>query len=100
MGTFGFGFNVALTFVKSPSLMCFCRRLFRTWPLLGSHSLMCFVFVALELRDRIQIIPFKIIPKASRAPSTVGTFFRTSNSCFFLEALLLGGGPRIKSVQH
>ena len=52
---------------------------------------MCFVFVALEIRDRIQTIPFKMIPKASRAISTVGPFFRTSNSCFFLEALLLGG---------
>ena len=57
--------------------MVFRRRLFRTLPSLGSLSLMCVVFGALKIRDRIQTIPLKIILQ--------GRFF-------FLGALLLGRG--------
>ena len=57
--------NVAVIFAKNPSLVCFRRRLFKTWPLVGSPSLMCFVFGARKIRDRIQTI---LISKASRDP--------------------------------
>ena len=43
---------------------------------------MCFVFGALKIRDRIQTIPFKVIPKPPGALSTVGAFLRTSLSIF------------------
>ena len=71
-----FLYNVALTLVKRPCLMCFGRRLFRIWPLLGRSCLMCFVFGALKIRDRIQTIPFKIICKASRGPQYRGVLIQ------------------------
>ena len=70
--------------------MCFRRRLFRIWPLLGRPCLMCFGIGALKMRDRIQTIPFEVIPKAARALSTMGALLRTSNF-YFPDPLLLGG---------
>ena len=86
-------YNVAVAFMKSPSLMCFHRRLFRTWPLFGSPSLMCFVLGALKIRDRSQTIPFKIISKASRGTQYRGTLVRHVYFPFFWGPYCcLGGG--------
>ena len=41
---------------------------------LGKTLFNVFGFGALKVRDRIQTIPFTLIPKASRALSTVGPY--------------------------
>ena len=78
--------NVALTLVKRPCLMCFGRRFFRIWPLLGRSCLMCFVFWGLKkIGDRIQTVPFKIeiVSKASRGPQYRGVLIQDVYFLFF-----------------
>ena len=62
---------------------------------------MCFGFGAPKLRDRIQTIPFKVIPEASRGPQYRGSLIEDVTSYFhFSEARIVGGGgagtPKIK----
>ena len=56
------------------------------------------------VRDRIQTIPFKVIPEASRGPQYRGSLIEDVTSYFyFSEARIVGGGggtPKIKTVQR
>ena len=54
---------------------------------------MCFGFGAPKLRDRIQTIPFKVIPEASRGPQYRGSLIEdVTNYFYFSEARIVGAG--------
>ena len=57
---------------------------------------MCFVFAALKIRDRIQTIPVKVIPKASRGPQYRGSLIEDVLFSFFGGPDCLGGALKIK----
>ena len=66
---------------------------------------MCCVFGALKIRDRIQTVPFKVIPKASRGPQYRGSLIEDVLFSIFRRPVLLGeggrgGSLRLKRVQH
>ena len=57
---------------------------------------MCFGFGAPKLRDRIQIIPFKVIPEASRGPQYRGSLIEDVLFLFLGCPYCWGGTPKIK----
>ena len=59
---------------------------------------MCFGFEAPKIRDPIQTIPFKVIPKASRGPQYRGSLIEDVLFFIFRRPVLLGEGgtPNIK----
>ena len=56
--------------------MCFGVCLFRIKAMIARPPIVCFDFGALTMLDRIQTIPFKIIPKASQTPQYRGTLIQ------------------------